>query len=88
MAPLAADAAHILARLAQVGHPDETAARTAFKSGWGKLNIPDSRRKMPADGRVSFGTLRVALERFALAAPGVKKPSWMPVPDACCMMSM
>jgi hypothetical protein len=73
MAPLAADAAHILSRLAQVGHPDETAARAAFKCGWDKLNIPDSRRKMPAAGRVSFGMLRVALERFALAAPGVKK---------------
>ena len=73
MAPLAADAAHILSRLAHVGHPDETAARAAFKCGWDKLNIPDSRRQMQADGRVSFGMLRVALERFALAAPGVKK---------------
>ena len=73
MAPLAADAANILSRLAHVGHLNETAAQAAFKCGWDKLNIPDSRRKMQPEGQVSFGTLRVALERFALAAPSVKK---------------
>jgi hypothetical protein len=73
MAPLAADAAHILSRLAHVGHTDDAAARAAFRCGWDKLNIPDSRRKTQPEGRVSFGTLRIALERFALAAPGVKK---------------
>ena len=37
------------------------------------MNIQDSRRRVQPAGKVSFGALRVALQRFALAAPGVKK---------------
>ena len=70
---LAADAATILSQLAHVGHPQQTAAQAAFNYGWKRLNITDSRWKMQSAGKVSFGALRVALKRFALASPGVKK---------------
>ncbi|MDJ0987056.1 MAG: M48 family metallopeptidase [Desulfobacterales bacterium] len=70
---LAADAATILSQLAHVGHPQQTAAQAAFNYGWKRLNITDSRWKMQPAGKVSFGALRVALKRFALASPGVKK---------------
>ena len=70
---LAADAATILSQLAHVGHPQQTAAQAAFNYGWKRLNITDSRWKMQPAGKVSFGALRVALKRFALARPGVKK---------------
>ncbi len=70
---LAADAATILSQLAHVGHSQQTAAQAAFNYGWKRLNITDSRWKMQPAGKVSFGALRVALKRFALASPGVKK---------------
>jgi hypothetical protein len=73
MGSLASDAANILSRLANIGHPHEVAAQAAYKCGWDKLNIQDSRRKMIPAGQVSYGALRVALQRFALAAPSVKK---------------
>jgi Zn-dependent protease with chaperone function len=73
IAPLASDAVKILSQLAHVGHPHEVAAQVAFKSGWEKLHIHDSQRKMLPIGKVSFGALRVALQRFSLATPGVKK---------------
>ena len=70
---LAADAANILSQLSHVGHPQEVAAQAAFSYGWKRLNIKDSRWRMQPAGQVSFGVLRVALERFALASPGVKR---------------
>jgi hypothetical protein len=95
---LAVDAVNILSKLAHVGHPEEAAAQAAFNSGWSKLHINASNRgwdMLPA-GKVSFSVLRVALQRFSHATPGVKKaildacarlkkPSWMPVPTVCCM---
>jgi Zn-dependent protease with chaperone function len=70
---LASDAVNILSKLAHVGHPQEVAAKAAFHAGWEKLHIRDSRWKMlPAD-KVSFGTLRIALDRFSIATPVVKK---------------
>jgi Zn-dependent protease with chaperone function len=73
MASLASDAANILSCLANVGHPHEVAAQAAYKCGWDKLHIKDSRWNMLPAGKVSFGALRIALQRFALATPGVKK---------------
>ncbi len=70
---LALDAVHILSRLAHVGHHQEVAAKAAFNDGWARLNIDDTRWKMQPADRVSFGALRRALQRFALATPGVKK---------------
>ncbi len=70
---LALDAVNILSKLAHVGHPQEVAALAAFNSGWVKLPIRDSRRKMLPAGKVSFGALQIALRRFSLATPGVKK---------------
>ena len=79
MASLALDAANILSKLAHVGHPDEAAARAAFDSGWKKLAIKDSRWEMLPAKKVSFSALGVALRRFALATPAVKKA----LLDAC-----
>ena len=76
---LALDAVNILSKLAQVGHPDEAAARSAFNSGWKKLQIKDSRWKMLPTAKVSFGALRVAMKRFSLASPTVKQA----LLDAC-----
>ncbi len=76
---LAPDAVNILSQLARVGHSQEVAALAAFNSGWQRLNIKDPHWKMKPVGKVSFGALRIALQRFALAAPGVKK-SFL---DAC-----
>ena len=73
MGSLASDAANILSQLAHVGHPHEVAAQAAFKSGWKKLKIKDSKRKMQPAGKVSFGALRIALQRFSLASPDIKK---------------
>jgi len=73
IASLALDAVNILSQLAHVGHPREVAAKAAFNCGWEKLQIKDSRWKMLPAGKVSFGALRVALQRFSLATPGVKK---------------
>ena len=70
---LTLEAVNILSRLAHVGHPQEVAARAAFKYGWTRLKIADSRWKMQPAGKVSFGALRAALQRFALASPDVKK---------------
>ncbi len=70
---LALDAVHILSRLAHVGHHQEVAAMAAFNDGWARLNIGDTRWKMQPADKVSFGALRRALQRFALATPGVKK---------------
>jgi hypothetical protein len=76
---LAADAVNILSKLAHVGHPQETAARAAFNYGWARLNISDPRWKMLSADEVSFGALRNALQRFAMASPGVKRS----LLDAC-----
>ena len=47
--PLALDAVNILSKLAHVGHSEEIAAQAAFKCGWVKLPIKDSRwEKLPA----------------------------------------
>jgi Zn-dependent protease with chaperone function len=73
IASLALDAANILSKLAHFGHPHEEAAQAAFNCGWEKLRIKDSRWQMLPVGKVSFGSLAVALQRFSLAAPGVKK---------------
>ena len=78
---LAVDAVNILSKLAHVGHPEEAAAQAAFNSGWSKLHINASNRgwdMLPA-GKVSFSVLRVALQRFSHATPGVKKA----ILDAC-----
>ena len=76
---LAADAVNILSQLAHVGHAQEVAAQAAFNCGWKRLNIKNSRWKMQPAGKVSFGDLRIALQRFALATPGIKKS----LLDAC-----
>ena len=73
IASLAFDAVNILSQLAHFGHPREVAAKAAFNCGWEKLQIKDSRWKMLPTGKVSFGALGVALQRFSLATPGVKK---------------
>jgi Zn-dependent protease with chaperone function len=70
---LALDAANILSQLAHVGNPHEVAAQAAFSCAWEKLQLKDSHRKMQPAGKVSFGALGAALQRFSLAAPGVKK---------------
>ena len=70
---LALEAVNILSSLAHIGHPQEVAAQAAFKYGWARLNITDSRWKMRSASKVSFGALRAALQRFALASPDVKK---------------
>jgi Zn-dependent protease with chaperone function len=70
---LALDAVNILSKLAHVGHPTEVAAQAAFNCGWVKLHLKDPRWQMLPAGKVSFSALRVALKRFSLAAPGVKK---------------
>ncbi|MGW8303700.1 MAG: M48 family metallopeptidase, partial [Desulfobacterales bacterium] len=70
---LALDAANILSQLAHVGNSHEVAAQAAFSCAWEKLHIKDSHRKMQPAGKVSFGALGVALQRFSLAAPDVKK---------------
>jgi Zn-dependent protease with chaperone function len=70
---LVLEAVNILSRLAQVGHSQEVAAQAAFKYGWARLNIKGSRWKMQPAGKVSFGALRAALQRFAIASPDVKK---------------
>ncbi|MGD8990207.1 MAG: M48 family metallopeptidase [Desulfobacterales bacterium] len=76
---LALEAVNILSKLAHVGHSQEVAAQAAFKFGWARLNITDSRWKMQPADNVSFGALRIALQRFALARPDVKKK----LLDAC-----
>jgi hypothetical protein len=73
IAPLALDAVNILSQLAHFGHAHEGAARAAFNCGWEKLHIKDSRWKMLPAGKVSFGALGAALQRFSVAAPSVKK---------------
>jgi Zn-dependent protease with chaperone function len=70
---LAVEAVNILSRLAHVGHRQEVAAQAAFNYGWSRLNIKDQRWKMQPPGKVSYGALRSALQRFAVASPGVKK---------------
>jgi len=70
---LALEAVNILSRLAHVGHRQEVAAKAAFDYGWSRLNITDSRWKMQPADKVSYGALRSALQRFAVASPGVKK---------------
>ncbi|MBW2487429.1 MAG: M48 family metallopeptidase [Deltaproteobacteria bacterium] len=70
---LALETVHILSRLAHVGHRREVAAQAAFNCGWARLNITDPRWKMQPADKVSFGVLRIALQRFATASPGVKK---------------
>ena len=70
---LASDAVNILSKLAHVGQAQDVAAEAAFNAGWEKLQIKDSRWKMLPAGKVSFGALRIALDRFSLAAPSVKK---------------
>jgi hypothetical protein len=73
ISPLASDAVNILSRLAYVGHSQEAAAKAAFKHAWKRLNITDIDGEMLPAGKVSLGDLRVALQRLALAGPGVKK---------------
>ena len=73
IAALALDAVNILSKLAHVGHPQEVAAQAAFNYGWARLNIKDTRWKMQPADKVSFGALRIALQRFAMTSPGVKK---------------
>ena len=76
---LALDAANILSKLAEVGHPEEIAAQAAFNCGWEKIPIKDSRwKKLPAT-KVSFSALRVAMKRFSLATPAIKQA----LLDAC-----
>jgi hypothetical protein len=76
---LALDAVNILSKLAHFGHPEEIGAQAAFKCGWVKLPIKDSRwKKLPAE-KVSFSALRVAINRFSHATPSVKKA----LLDAC-----
>ena len=70
---LVLDAVNILSKLAHVGHPEEAAARAAFKSGWAKLHIRDSRWDLLPATEVTFKALHVAMKRFSLATPGVKK---------------
>jgi hypothetical protein len=76
---LAPDALNILSKLAHVGHAEEAAARAAFKSGWAKLHIRDSRWDLLPAAKVTFKALHVAMQRFSRAAPGVKKA----ILDAC-----
>ena len=76
---LALDAVNILSKLAHVGHPEEAAARAAFKSGWVKLHIPDSRWDLLPATKVTYRALHVAMKRFSRATPGVKKT----ILDAC-----
>jgi Zn-dependent protease with chaperone function len=73
ISPLASDAVNILSRLTYIGHSQEAAAKAAFRYAWKKLNIRDGDGEMLPAGKVSLGALRVALQRFALASPGVKK---------------
>jgi Zn-dependent protease with chaperone function len=73
IASLALDAVNILSQLAHFGHPQEVAAQAAFTCGWEELGIRDSRWKMLPAGKVSFGDLGVALQRFSLATPRIKK---------------
>jgi Zn-dependent protease with chaperone function len=76
---LALDAVNILSKLAHVGHRHEVAAQAAFNHGFSRLNIQDTRWKLQPADKVSFGALRSALQRFAMASPGVKKS----LLDAC-----
>ena len=76
---LALDAVNILSKLAHVGHSEEAAARAAFKSGWAKLHIRDSRWDLLPATKVKFRALHTAMKRFSLATPGVKKT----ILDAC-----
>ena len=76
---LALDAVNILSKLAHVGHSEEAAARAAFKSGWAKLHIHDSRLDLLPATKVTYRALHVAMKRFSLATPGVKKT----ILDAC-----
>ena len=73
IAKLASDAVNILSRLAYVGHSHEAAAKAAFRTAWERLNVKDPVVEMLPAGKVSLGKLRVALQRFAMASPGVKK---------------
>ena len=73
IASLALDAVNILSQLAHCGHPHEVAARAAFNRGWEILHVKDSRWQMLPAGKVSLGALGVALQRFSVAAPNVKK---------------
>jgi hypothetical protein len=76
---LALDAVNILSKLAHVGHPEEAAARAAFNFGWAKLHIRDSRWDLLPATEVTFKALHIAMKRFSLATPGVKKT----ILDAC-----
>ena len=76
---LASDAVNILSKLAHVGHSEEAAARAAFKFGWAKLHIRDTRWDLLPATKVSFNALHVAMKRFSHATPGVKKT----ILDAC-----
>jgi hypothetical protein len=79
IAALTLDAVNILSRLAHTGHREEAAARAAFKAGWVKLRIKDSRWDLLPATKVTFRALHVAMQRFSLATPGVKKT----ILDAC-----
>jgi hypothetical protein len=79
IASLASDAVNILSKLAHVGHSEEAAARAAFKFGWAKLHIRDTRWDFLPAAKVSFNALHVAMKRFSRATPGVKKT----ILDAC-----
>ncbi|MGD8880900.1 MAG: M48 family metallopeptidase [Desulfobacterales bacterium] len=84
IASLALDAVNILSKLAHVGHPEEAAARAAFNAGWAKLRIRDSRWDLLPATKVTFRALHIAMKKFSLAPPGVKKT----ILDACahCVM--
>jgi Zn-dependent protease with chaperone function len=79
IAPLALDAVNILSRLAHIGHPDEATARAAFNAGWDRLRISDSIWDLLPATKVTFRALHIAMKRFALATPAVKKT----ILDAC-----
>lgn len=79
IAALTLDAVNILSRLAHTGHREEAAARAAFKAGWVKLRIKDSRWDLLPATKVTFRALHVAMQRFSQATPGVKKT----ILDAC-----
>ena len=79
MGSLALDAVNILSKLAHVGHPEKAAALAAFNAGWIKLDISDSRWDLLPDTKVTFRALHIAMKRFSLATPGIKKT----ILDAC-----
>lgn len=71
--PLIPDIECLLSKLAYVGHHDAAKIKGAFTAALAQLPLPADSLELLPENKVSFHALDVALQRFSVASPAVKR---------------